>query len=65
MHLKKWVESALVQQGTAKTTDEIKACEIVLEILHETPAASARFIDVVIPMITKAESQLNLEVFFS
>uniref|UniRef100_A0A914VHX2 Transformation/transcription domain-associated protein n=1 Tax=Plectus sambesii TaxID=2011161 RepID=A0A914VHX2_9BILA len=61
VHLKKWVESALVQQGTAKTTDEIKACEIVLEILHETPAASARFIDVVIPMITKAESQLNLE----
>lgn len=64
--MKKWLEVAS-QSPPAKAmqhfvTPEMETCAVIVEIFHRIPAASARFVDALVPVLTKSEITMNLEV---
>ena len=42
----------------------MEAPAVILDIVHQIPAASARLIEQIVPIISKGETQLSVEVNF-
>lgn len=64
--MKKWLEVA-AQSPPAKAmqqfaTPEMETCAVIVEIFHHIPAASARFVEALVPVLAKAEVGMNIEV---
>ncbi|VDM39812.1 unnamed protein product [Toxocara canis] len=57
MHLTKWPDAV----HASTSVDEMRAGEIVLEMLCELPTADARFVEVVIPLVAKWEAAIALD----
>ncbi|XP_014681160.1 PREDICTED: transformation/transcription domain-associated protein-like [Priapulus caudatus] len=65
-HLNKWLDAAIAAQKSASAAAknsgaELSTCVAIIDIFHQVPAASAKFVEQLTPLVLKAEKTLLVE----
>lgn len=62
-HLKRWLDAAtLAYKGSNKNNgSEMQTCSAIINIFHQVPAASAKFVELLTTLVLKAEKTLLIE----